>query len=32
MHSNAIYDLQGRRLDKIPERVVYIKNGKKLVK
>ena len=29
MHDNQIYDLQGRRLNGIPKRGLYIRNGKK---
>ena len=30
--SNAIYDLQGRRLSQAPERGIYIQDGKKVIK
>ena len=31
MHDNHIYDLQGRRLNGIPSRGLYIRNGRKFV-
>lgn len=31
-NTNVIYDLQGRSLKSVPQRGIYIKNGKKYVK